>query len=177
MSEDILKKTILTVLIAFGVCYGVYEYFIVFRNEAIENLSQEYKVKHERIKRLEELSDKKKMVEKKIKDYEKEIEALENIVPVESSNEDFTLEMYSIIKSDRIKADNFELSSPEEESKFNVTRLTVEKRGTIDEIENTINYFKNLKKKVFIKNFSMQAESESYYSAIFNVERYSIKKQ
>ncbi|MGE5328867.1 MAG: type 4a pilus biogenesis protein PilO [Deltaproteobacteria bacterium] len=175
MSKEKLQKIILFVLILAGVSYAVYKYYISISNENIQKYSLEYNEKNKKVKNLERWSKKREEAERKIEAYESELIKVEELLPSKSQGSEITMDIYKMIKSSTIKTDNVDLSFPKENEKYAITRVSINTSGSLDEIKEVLNYFKGFKKKLIVKNFSVQATPQNYTAKI-DFDLYSMKE-
>lgn len=175
MSKEKLQKIILFIIILAGVGYAVYKYYLSISNERIQALSVEYEEKSEKVKNLQSWSKKREGTQKMIEDYQSELIKFEEILPSKSQGSELTMDIYKMIKSSAVKTDNVDLSFPKESEKYNITRVSISTSGTLNEIKDTLNYFRGFKKKLVVKNFSVQANPANY-SARIDLDLYSMKE-
>jgi len=175
MSKEKVQKIILFIVILAGVGYAVHKYYISISNEKIQTLTLEYEEKSEKVKNLQTWSKKRQEAQGMIEDYQNELIKIEEILPSKSQGSELTMDIYKMIKNSAIKADKVDLSFPKENEKYNITRVSINTSGTLNEIKEVINYFKSFKKKLVVKTFSVQATPRDY-SAKIDLDLYSMKE-
>jgi len=171
MKKKKRERLILLILVVIFLGYAVYNYYLVSSNEKIISLNNEKREIEAQLKVLQEFSPKKKDVENQIEQLKTAEAIISEKIPDYNYSSELIAELYSLSTKKVLDAQNININYEETADK-GIIKVSLDTFGDIDEIEQVVSYFKNNKRKFYLKSFTVQSEKENDYKASLNLEAY-----